>query len=375
MRDAALIGQHRDGSLSIGSWRATRTWLRFAGAALVLLSATVLVSVVDADVHPDRRASSMPALVAPARAPALETRALAGISPPEAAIVDRDTAAATPTPRAPRGEVPILYYHRIQSPPAGFWSWSQARRNHQIAYEVLPSAFAAQLDWLSGHGYTTILPRDLAAHWDLGAPLPARPVILTFDDGTPDWTRTVLPLLRRHGMVAEFYLTLDAIRNHSITWPEVRALASAGNGIGAHDVHHVQLANLGRGRPDASTTTMRAEVTDIRAVIEAHVGVPPDSMAYVGGGFNDTLMNLVRQAGYSSARATVSGRRQSVANRYALRVVHVGWQDDVANERLGTIVPGLPTFARRLGQPSSHADATPAPGLNRTGVSGSESPS
>src|SRR5450759_4590460 len=50
-------------------------------------------------------------------------------------------------------------------------------------------------DWLEAHGYTTILPRDLAEHWDRGVPLPARCVILTFDDGYPEWVSTVLPLL------------------------------------------------------------------------------------------------------------------------------------------------------------------------------------
>ena len=99
-----------------------------------------------------------------------------------------------------------------------------------MTYNVLPTAFAAQLDWLRDHGYTTILPRDLAAHWDRGAPLPARPVIITFDDGSRDWLTTVRPMLKQRGMVAEFYLTLDAIKHGNVTWDGVRRLAAAGNG-------------------------------------------------------------------------------------------------------------------------------------------------
>ena len=74
--------------------------------------------------------------------------------------------------------VPILYYHRVQKIPAAYPSWSTARKRRFTTYDVLPSAFAAQLDWLFLHGYTTILPRDLAAHWDQGTPLPERPVII-----------------------------------------------------------------------------------------------------------------------------------------------------------------------------------------------------
>ena len=73
------------------------------------------------------------------------------------------------------------------------------------------------------HGYTTILPRDLAAHWDDGSKLPARPVIITFDDGSRDWVdpgpadaqgarhgRRVLPDAR-------------AIEHGNLTWKEVRS--------------------------------------------------------------------------------------------------------------------------------------------------------
>ena len=51
---------------------------------------------------------------------------------------------------------------------------------------------------------------------------------------------------------------------------------------------------------------------------------------------------------------------QTVAKRHSLRVVHVGWQEDVANERRGTMIPGLPAFARRLGEPVQN-DGIPGP--------------
>jgi peptidoglycan/xylan/chitin deacetylase (PgdA/CDA1 family) len=251
-------------------------------------------------------------------------------------------------PPLPPGTVPILYYHRVEAPPPAYASWSHERQRAFITYDVLPTALEAQLDWLVAHGYTTILPRDLAAHWDLGTRLPARPVILTFDDGFHDWATTVLPMLERRHMVAEFYLTLTAIANKSITWPEVQSLAAAGNGIGAHDVHHVQLTRLGAGRPPASAAVMWAEVDGARRTIEAHVGIAPDSMAYVGGGFDATLEALVKQAGYTTARTIVRGIVQTSAHRFELHVVRIGPYDDVADLATGSMVAGLPTFAARM---------------------------
>jgi peptidoglycan/xylan/chitin deacetylase (PgdA/CDA1 family) len=244
--------------------------------------------------------------------------------------------------------VPILYYHHVDAPPPEYASWSHDRQRDFITYDVVPAALEAQLDWLSGHGYTTILPRDLAGHWDRGTPLPPRPVILTFDDGFHDWSTTVLPMLRARRMVAEFYLTLDAIRNDSITWVEVQALAAAGNGIGAHDVHHVQLTQLGAGRPPASSAVMWAEVTGAREAIEAHVGIAPDSMAYVGGGVDSTLEAMVRKAGYTTARTIVRGIVQTPDRRFELHVVRIGPYDDVADLARGSMVAGLPTFTERM---------------------------
>ena len=251
-------------------------------------------------------------------------------------------------PPTPVGSVPILYYHRVVAPPADYADWSTARRRKFLTYDVIPAAFAAQLDWLTDHGYTTILPRDLADHWDLGTALPDRPVIITFDDGSHDWISRVLPMLKRRGMVAEFYLTLDAIAHGNLTWAEVRRLAAAGNGIGAHDVHHVQLTALGYGRHRASAATMWAEINDARTTIGQHTGVVPDSMAYVGGGFDARLERLVQKAGYTSARSIRRGIAQDASRRYQLRVVRIGVHDDVVDLVGAVIDPDLPTFAARM---------------------------
>ncbi len=250
-------------------------------------------------------------------------------------------------PVAP-GLIPVLYYHRVQPLPADFGALSKAKRTQFTTYDTLPQAFAAQLDWLRDHGYTTILPRDLADHWDRRTALPARPVIISFDDGSRDWVKRVLPMLEERGMVAEFYLTLDAIKHGNLTWKEVRRLAEAGNGIGAHDVHHVQLTALGPGRRSASPQVMWAEVNGARETIAANIGTYPDSMAYVGGGYDATLQRLVEEAGYTSARGIARGIIQSPGHRFAMRVVRVGVHDDVVTLGGGALVDGLPTFTARM---------------------------
>jgi peptidoglycan/xylan/chitin deacetylase (PgdA/CDA1 family) len=243
--------------------------------------------------------------------------------------------------------VPILYYHRVQALPAAFAAWTPTEQRTFLQNDVLPAAFTAQLDWLQENGYTTILPRDLAAHWDSGSPLPPKPVILTFDDGTADWADTVGPLLREHGMVAEFYVVVENVAR-ALTWDEVRALAAAGNGIGAHGLHHVQLTALGNGSAPASAAVMRAEVEGAMSRIAAQIGQEPDSFSYVGGGYDTTLSGIVRTAGFTTARSIKPGLSADPDLRYALRVVRIGAYDDVRDVFAGTLVPGLPTFERRV---------------------------
>ena len=286
-------------------------------------------------------ASTTPVAPAPTPEPTPQSEPYLAPAP----TLPRFSAAAS---TAAAANVPILYYHRIQALPKTFTHESAARRERFLTYDVLPVAFAAQLDWLLANGYTTILPRDLAAHWDQGTPLPERPVIISFDDGSHDWVKTVLPMLQARGMVAEFYLTLDAVQFGNLTWKEARRLVAAGNGIGAHDVHHVQLTAFHNGHPSASEATMWAEVSEARRIIGVHVGVFPDSMAYVGGGYDTRLEGLVRNAGYTTARTINRGIEQDPAHRFRLRVVRIGVHDDVANLVHGVLVPDLPTFAARL---------------------------
>ena len=72
------------------------------------------------------------------------------------------------------------------------------------------------------------------------------------------------------------------------------------------------------------------------------------TMAYVGGGFDATLVGLVRRAGYTTARSIIRGIRQPEADRYTLRVVALAPGDDVIDADLGEITPGVPTFAAKV---------------------------
>ena len=108
---------------------------------------------------------------------------------------------------------------------------------------------------------------------------------------------------------------------------------------------------------------MWSEVSEARRIIGVNVGVFPDSMAYVGGGYDGTLERLVAAAGYTSARSINRGIAQDAAHRYRMRVVRIGVHDDVTSLAKGTLVPGLPTFTARMARRPRQVGGRPDPAL------------
>src|SRR5205085_12460656 len=66
----------------------------------------------------------------------------------------------------------VLCYHAIED---------QSDDPVLAPYGVPPTLFAEQLDWLTRHGFSFVTADQLAAYIQSNAPLPRRPVLITFD--------------------------------------------------------------------------------------------------------------------------------------------------------------------------------------------------
>lgn len=86
--------------------------------------------------------------------------------------------------------LPVLMYHHV-SPSPGLVT-------------ISPAHFAAQIDWLKRAGWQTVGCAELAAFLD-GASLPAKSVLLSFDDGYLDNYVHAHPILAAAGMRAVLF--------------------------------------------------------------------------------------------------------------------------------------------------------------------------
>lgn len=106
-----------------------------------------------------------------------------------------------------RGGLRILAYHRIleSAEPAGFVF-------DPGLISASASAFNAQMAHVSRHYRPMTLAQALAT-FERGEPLPARALMVTFDDGYEDNHRIALPILRKHGVPATFFVSTAHIES------------------------------------------------------------------------------------------------------------------------------------------------------------------
>jgi len=175
--------------------------------------------------------------------------------------------------------LPVLMYHGVHLGPDG-------PGFHDPVYSVRPHDFEQQLDWLVGHGYRSVLLRDL------GARPPANCVVITFDDGDISNTRVALPALARRGMRAEFCITTDFIgRSGSLNEEQVRALAAAGMGVQSHGCTHRYLADL-----DEAELAFELRLSKQR--LQSITGTEVTAIALPGGRGGERERDAAVRAGY-----------------------------------------------------------------------------
>ncbi|MCX4760892.1 polysaccharide deacetylase family protein [Streptomyces sp. NBC_01275] len=235
--------------------------------------------------------------------------------------------------------VPILMYHAVAAEP------NDATR----ALSVTPEAFAGQLAVIADRGLTPLTTADLAARWRAGRPLPARPVLLTFDDGYEGVHRHALPVLTRHGFPATLFVSTGWIRgaydtggglDAMLDWRQVRELADAGVEIGGHSHTHPQLDQL-------DDVTLSAELTRCRYLVGDELGALPESFAYPYGYSSRRIRTAVRGHGFAQALAVGNSLARRAQGPYALRRVTVRRSTDAEEfERLLDGRAIARTFAR-----------------------------
>ncbi|OON82341.1 polysaccharide deacetylase family protein [Streptomyces tsukubensis] len=211
--------------------------------------------------------------------------------------------------------VPILMYHAVTQTP----------NDSTRALSVSPAAFAEQMALIAERGATPLTTEGLAAAWRGDAPLPPRPVLITFDDGYEGVHRYALPVLAAHGFSSTLFVSTGWLRGAHDTgggldtmldWDQVRELARHGTEIGGHSHTHPPLDQLG---DDALAT----ELGLCAEIVAEETGTRPRSFAYPYGHSDRRVRRGVREAGFRQSLAVGNGLARRAQGPYALHRVTV----------------------------------------------------
>ena len=98
-------------------------------------------------------------------------------------------------------KVPIVIYHSIADEHRHLWSFMS-----------LPiRLFERQLAYLKRKAFQTVTLYDVYDYLKFGKSLPAKSIVLTFDDGYLDSWVYVFPLLKKYGMKGTVFVTTDFV--------------------------------------------------------------------------------------------------------------------------------------------------------------------
>ena len=191
------------------------------------------------------------------------------------------TSAITEKPvQKPIWQIPILMYHYVRTVDPNV-------DNLGFRLSVTHDQFNEQMDWLLNQGYHTISPDQLLQN----KALPAKSVLITFDDGYEDFYTDAWPILQAHNFTAMFFVVTGFMRTDGYVTPaQVTELSSQGAIIGAHTISHV---NLNTQTP----VNLQKQLVTPKTTLQKLIGKSVPYMAYPSGDYNDTVLAATAAAG------------------------------------------------------------------------------
>jgi peptidoglycan/xylan/chitin deacetylase (PgdA/CDA1 family) len=245
------------------------------------------------DRHADSRAMST---VKQTKMPAVRNRLIAAVF---VILSVWRTGVAEPHSRS----LPIVVYHQIRvsgdEPADGPTAISMEK-------------FEAQMAYLHEQGYVT-LSMDEVIRFLRGETFPENVIAIHLDDGWKSGLNAV-PILNRFGFKASFWIIADkGIGDPYMDWADIQQLAADSRfEILSHTMTHPwkhgeTLVDWVNGLvPGKDLQQAYRELSESRRVLEAKLGRPVRYLAWPSGFYNDRLIQLAQQAGYS-ALLTIDG--------------------------------------------------------------------
>ena len=178
---------------------------------------------------------------------------------------------------------------------------------------VTTTEFNSQIDYLASQGYASISMHDLERYLNKSVNLPAKSVVITFDDGIISTREYAYPKLKQHGFIAEQFIitsripaspaTFDHKRLHFLSQEDMDTMSD----VYSYESHTHNLHNLDGSTGSQVLTTADAEVY---ADIQTSQGILGGFkyFAYPFGQYDTDTINTLKSLGFTMAVTTKNGK-------------------------------------------------------------------
>lgn len=202
-----------------------------------------------------------------------------------------------------RQGVIILAYHKVDD------------SNEQ--YSISPAEFERQISYLAESGYHTISLKDMYEAFSKNQKLPAKSIVITFDDGYKDNLENALPIMEKYGMKGTVFVLAGSVGQPDyLSWQDIKKMQSQKTEIGSHTFSHYNLSELDSGQ-------QIEELKTSKTVLEEKLGTKIDFLAYPFGAYNKSAIEGLQKSGYLGACTGKYGLNTDKTNLYLLKRVNV----------------------------------------------------
>lgn len=170
-------------------------------------------------------------------------------------------------------DIPVLLYHRIVENPTIEWTDTSLEK------------FKETMAYLHQNGYNTLSSEQYVRIMNGEEKAPEKPILLTFDDATPDFITNALPILKQYNMQAVLFVVSDWIDgDYSMTKDQLESLVneesiSLENHSKTHDQENVW-------HEEIAIEQASAEIAAANQYLKSITNKDPVLMAYPYGTYN-----------------------------------------------------------------------------------------
>ncbi|GAA0309207.1 endo-1,4-beta-xylanase [Gracilibacillus halotolerans] len=194
---------------------------------------------------------------------------------------------------AEKQDIPVLLYHQVVDNPSDTWTHTSTE------------LFRQTVQYLQDNNFTTLTADQYVKIMDGEEQAPENPILLTFDDATPDFVHTVVPILDEFNMNAIQFVTTDWIGgNFSMSEENLKSLVGKDNiSLQVHSTTHDGDIWGSDGSVQSGITAEQAQEQIGNAVdyLKELTGENPTLMAYPYGSYNDIAKEVNKDNGIKYA--------------------------------------------------------------------------